>query len=114
LRKRPKSELAELWTLTPKTGYPAFSRNMVWWPPIMPSHRGGRGRARTRVPAMGMDSTDGQGGPGRSEGFSRGRDRAARFGFDLIADFTCEFFTPYAVSFDYGRMRMSVGCDVEG
>ncbi|MFC7722523.1 hypothetical protein [Nonomuraea recticatena] len=33
--------------------------------------------------------------------------------FDLIADFTCEFFTPYAVSFDYGRMRMSVGRDVE-
>ncbi|MGW5155148.1 DUF7824 domain-containing protein [Nonomuraea wenchangensis] len=31
--------LAELWTLAPKTGYPAFSRNMTWWPPIMPSHR---------------------------------------------------------------------------
>ncbi|MFG6200086.1 DUF6493 family protein [Nonomuraea sp. JJY05] len=31
--------LAELWTLAPKTGYPAFSRNMVWWPSIMPSHR---------------------------------------------------------------------------
>ncbi|MFI7618296.1 DUF6493 family protein [Nonomuraea terrae] len=31
--------LAELWTLVPKTGYPAFSRNMVWWPSIMPSHR---------------------------------------------------------------------------
>lgn len=35
--------------------------------------------------------------------------QSARFGFDLIADFTCEFFKPYAVSFDYGRMRMSVG-----
>ncbi|WP_090945293.1 DUF6493 family protein [Nonomuraea jiangxiensis] len=31
--------LAELWTLAPKTGYPASSRNTVWWPPIMPSHR---------------------------------------------------------------------------
>ncbi|RBQ19837.1 hypothetical protein DP939_14105 [Spongiactinospora rosea] len=31
--------IAELWTLAPETGYPAFSRNTVWWPPIMPSHR---------------------------------------------------------------------------
>ncbi|MEV0198278.1 DUF6493 family protein [Nonomuraea sp. NPDC050691] len=32
-------QLAELWTLHPKPGYPPFSRHMVWWPPAMPSHR---------------------------------------------------------------------------
>ncbi|MEU4514239.1 DUF6493 family protein [Nonomuraea wenchangensis] len=31
--------LAELWTLAPQPGYPAFSRDMTWWPPVMPSHR---------------------------------------------------------------------------
>ncbi|GAA2691034.1 hypothetical protein GCM10010412_080980 [Nonomuraea recticatena] len=57
--------------------------------------------------------------PGQLAGSRRRRPRAAvstppfASRFDLIADFTCEFFTPYAVSFDYGRMRMSVGRDVE-
>ncbi|MFI6908381.1 DUF6493 family protein [Nonomuraea sp. NPDC050394] len=32
-------QVAALWTLAPKTGYPAHSRDMVWWPPLMPSHR---------------------------------------------------------------------------
>ncbi|WP_157248265.1 DUF6493 family protein [Nonomuraea typhae] len=32
-------QVAVVWTLMPKTGYPAYSRDMVWWPPIMPSHR---------------------------------------------------------------------------
>ncbi|MFI6498112.1 DUF6493 family protein [Nonomuraea typhae] len=32
-------QVAALWTLAPKPGYPAYSRDMVWWPPVMPSHR---------------------------------------------------------------------------
>ncbi|MEU4332799.1 DUF7825 domain-containing protein [Nonomuraea dietziae] len=52
--------LAELWTLTPKTGYPAFSRNMVWWPPIMPSHREAAAAHVLECLPWAMDSTDGQ------------------------------------------------------
>ncbi|NRQ35531.1 hypothetical protein HII36_27410, partial [Nonomuraea sp. NN258] len=37
--ERVNGPLAELWTLEPKSPYPAFSRNMEWWPSIMPSHR---------------------------------------------------------------------------
>lgn len=52
--------LAELWTLAPKTGYPAFSRNMVWWPPIMPSHREAAAAYVLECLPWVMDSTDGQ------------------------------------------------------
>ncbi|SDK77001.1 hypothetical protein SAMN05421874_11138 [Nonomuraea maritima] len=31
--------LAELWTLEPVSGGRGFSRNTVWWPSVMPSHR---------------------------------------------------------------------------
>ncbi|MFI6291428.1 tetratricopeptide repeat protein [Nonomuraea sp. NPDC050790] len=37
-----------------------------------------------------------------------GPGQSAQFGFDLIANFTHEFFKPYAVTFDYRRMRMTV------
>ncbi|GAA3467524.1 aspartyl protease family protein [Nonomuraea roseola] len=37
-----------------------------------------------------------------------GPGQSAQFGFDLIANFTHEFFKPYAVTFDYERMRMSI------
>ncbi|MEW9552284.1 DUF6493 family protein [Nonomuraea sp. NPDC050783] len=30
---------AELWTLTPGADYPGYSRHLVWWPAVMPSHR---------------------------------------------------------------------------
>ncbi|MFD1938621.1 hypothetical protein ACFSKW_44825 [Nonomuraea mangrovi] len=52
--------LAELWTLAPKTGYPAFSRNMGWWPPIMPSHREVVAAHVLECLPWVMDSTDGQ------------------------------------------------------
>ncbi|MFI9550808.1 tetratricopeptide repeat protein [Nonomuraea endophytica] len=37
-----------------------------------------------------------------------GPGQSAQFGFDMIANFTHEFFKPYAVTFDYTRMRMSI------
>ncbi|WP_133061557.1 DUF6493 family protein [Streptosporangium minutum] len=52
--------LAELWTLAPKAGYPAFSRNMVWWPSMMPSHREAVAAHVLECLPWFMDSTDGQ------------------------------------------------------
>ncbi|MDR8414761.1 DUF6493 family protein [Nonomuraea sp. 3-1Str] len=53
-------QLAELWTLSPKPGYPLFSRHMVWWPPSMPSHREAVAAHVLACLPWVMDSTDGQ------------------------------------------------------
>ncbi|MFC6937856.1 hypothetical protein ACFQHO_51360 [Actinomadura yumaensis] len=37
-----------------------------------------------------------------------GAGQSAQFGFDLIANFTHEFFKPFAVTFDYTAMTLSV------
>ncbi|WP_433008689.1 aspartyl protease family protein [Kribbella sp. CA-294648] len=37
-----------------------------------------------------------------------GPGQSAQFGFDLIANFTHEFFKPYAVTFDYVGMKLSI------
>ncbi|GAA3697459.1 hypothetical protein GCM10022224_074150 [Nonomuraea antimicrobica] len=37
-----------------------------------------------------------------------GPGQSARFGFDLIANFTHEFFKPYAITFDYRSMHLSI------
>ncbi|MBE1537581.1 tetratricopeptide repeat protein [Actinomadura algeriensis] len=37
-----------------------------------------------------------------------GPGQSAQFGFDLIANFTHEFFKPFAVTFDYGAMHLSI------
>lgn len=37
-----------------------------------------------------------------------GPGQSAQFGFDLLANFTHEFFKPYAVTFDYTRMKLSI------
>ncbi|MGN9840135.1 hypothetical protein ACTMTI_18625 [Nonomuraea sp. H19] len=53
-------QLAELWTLHPKPGYPPFSRHMVWWPHTMPSHREAVAAHVLACLPWVMDSTDGQ------------------------------------------------------
>ncbi|NUW41993.1 DUF7825 domain-containing protein [Nonomuraea rhodomycinica] len=53
-------QLAELWTLHPKPGYPPFSRHMVWWPSVMPSHREAVAAHVLACLPWIMDSTDGQ------------------------------------------------------
>ncbi|WP_345575440.1 aspartyl protease family protein [Nonomuraea rosea] len=37
-----------------------------------------------------------------------GPGQSAQFGFDLIANFTHEFFKPYAITFDYTAMRLTI------
>jgi hypothetical protein len=37
-----------------------------------------------------------------------GPGQSAQFGFDLIANFTHEFFKPYAITFDYRSMHLSI------
>jgi hypothetical protein len=37
-----------------------------------------------------------------------GPGQSAQFGFDLIANFTHEFFKPFAITFDYTGMRLSI------
>ncbi|SEG62913.1 Aspartyl protease [Nonomuraea solani] len=37
-----------------------------------------------------------------------GPGQSAMFGFDLIANFTHEFFKPYAITFDYQRMHLTI------
>ncbi|MEV0390992.1 tetratricopeptide repeat protein [Nonomuraea sp. NPDC050643] len=58
------------------------------------------GRAVGRdVPGHAVDTLHpGYPGPGQS----------AMFGFDLIANFTHEFFKPFAITFDYTDMRLSI------
>jgi hypothetical protein len=37
-----------------------------------------------------------------------GPGQSAQFGFDLIANFTHEFFKPFAITFDYTGMKLSI------
>jgi hypothetical protein len=37
-----------------------------------------------------------------------GPGQSAQFGFDLIANFTHDFFKPFAVTFDYTRMQLAI------
>ncbi|MFC4115009.1 hypothetical protein [Nonomuraea zeae] len=37
-----------------------------------------------------------------------GPGQSALFGFDLIANFTHEFFKPYAITFDYTAMHLTI------
>ncbi|MFE5325564.1 tetratricopeptide repeat protein [Embleya sp. NPDC056575] len=90
--------IAERYGLTVDHAHPRERFGIKFYP-ITADRIGLGGAVRRNVQGMGAEKVfPGFPGPGQS----------AQFGFDLIANFTHEFFKPYAVSFDYVGMKLSI------